>query len=90
MYINKKISFNRQNKRRKVYMSDKVHPQTLAVVKTRAIPLGLEVLIGEVFEMDFSNRDVSAVIFQYPDTNGSIEDFTQLVADAQSFGVRFI
>ncbi|KAB7494200.1 Glycine dehydrogenase (decarboxylating), mitochondrial [Armadillidium nasatum] len=77
----------RQNKRRKVYMSDKVHPQTLAVVSTRAIPLGLEVFIGDVFEMDFSNRDVSAVIFQYPDTNGAIYNFENLVADAQAYGV---
>lgn len=69
-------------------MSDKVHPQTLAVVGTRAIPLGLEVFIGDVFEMDFSNRDVSAVIFQYPDTNGAIYNFENLVADAQAYGVR--
>ena len=64
-----------------------MHPQTLAVVRTRAIPLGLEILIGEVFEMDFSNRDVSAVIFQYPDTNGNVHDFSKLVEQAQSYGV---
>lgn len=68
-------------------MSDKVHPQTLAVVRTRAIPLGLDVFIGDVFEIDFSNRDVSAVIFQYPDTNGAIFDFTKLVEEAKTYGV---
>lgn len=78
---------SRQNKRRKVYLSDKLHPQTLAVVRTRAIPLGLEVLIGDVFDIDFTNRDVSAVLFQYPDTEGTVHDFTQVIENAQSNGV---
>ena len=64
-----------------------VHPQTIAVVRTRAIPLGLDVLIGDVFDMDFSKRDVSAVIFQYPDTSGTAHDFEELVKNAQSNGV---
>ncbi|XP_042864469.1 glycine dehydrogenase (decarboxylating), mitochondrial-like [Penaeus japonicus] len=80
----------RQNKRRKVYLSDKLHPQTLAVVRTRAIPLGLEVLIGDVFDIDFTNRDVSAVLFQYPDTEGTVNDFTQVIENAQSNGTMVV
>ena len=76
----------RQNKRRKVYLSNKLHPQTIAVARTRAIPLGLEVLIGDVMEMDFSNRDVSSVVFQYPDTDGNVLDLSKVIADASSNG----
>ena len=81
------IPTNRQNKRRKVYLSDKLHPQTLAVVKTRALPLGLEVLVGDAFEMDFSGKDVSCVVVQYPDTEGSVEDFASVINKAKENGV---
>lgn len=80
----------RQNKRRKVYLSDKLHPQTRAVVQTRAIPLGLEVLIGDVFDIDFTNRDACAVLIQYPDTEGTVTDFTQVIQDAQTNGTMVI
>lgn len=38
-------------------------------------------------EMDFSEKDVSGVLFQYPDTEGKIEDFTGLVDRAHQNGV---
>ncbi|XP_076038524.1 glycine dehydrogenase (decarboxylating), mitochondrial [Oratosquilla oratoria] len=80
----------RQNKRRKVYLSEKLHPQTLAVVNTRAIPFGLDVLMGPIEEMDFSNRDVGSVIFQYPDTEGSVKDLSALTKEAQANGTMVI
>lgn len=80
----------RQNKRRKVYLSDKLHPQTLAVVQTRAIPLGLEVLIGDVFDIDFTNRDACSVLIQYPDTEGTVKDFSKVIEDAQANGTMVI
>jgi len=74
----------RQNKRRKVYVSDKLHPQSLAIIQTRCLPLGLDVLPGDAFSMNFSAGDVSCVVLQYPDTEGSIEDFRGVIADAQA------
>jgi hypothetical protein len=38
-------------------------------------------------EMDFSGKDVSGVLFQYPDTEGKVEDFTELVERANETGV---
>lgn len=38
-------------------------------------------------EMDFSGKDVSGVLFQYPDTEGKVEDFTELVERAHQMGV---
>uniref|UniRef100_A0A8C2RWD9 Glycine cleavage system P protein n=1 Tax=Capra hircus TaxID=9925 RepID=A0A8C2RWD9_CAPHI len=37
-------------------------------------------------EMDFSGKDVSGVLFQYPDTEGKVEDFTELVERAHEAG----
>ncbi|PNI54531.1 GLDC isoform 9, partial [Pan troglodytes] len=39
-------------------------------------------------EMDFSGKDVSGVLFQYPDTEGKVEDFTELVERAHQSGRR--
>jgi len=79
-----------QNKRRKFLISDKVHPQTISVVETRASSMGMEVVIGNVNSFDFSNRDVSGVLFQYPDTEGNILDFSELVVKAHTNGVSQI
>lgn len=48
----------------------------------------MEIIVGDHKQFDFSNNDVSGVLFQYPDTNGCIEDFTDLVEKAHQGGVR--
>ena len=55
-------------------LQDKCHPQTIAVTKSRADGLGLEVIVGP--EADFAiDKDVSGVLIQYPATDGSIYDY---------------
>lgn len=39
-------------------------------------------------EMDFSGKDVSGVLFQYPDTERKVEDFSELVERARHNGVK--
>lgn len=68
-------------------MSNKLHPQTISVVQTRLAPLGLSVQVGDVFEADLTNRDFSGILFQYPDTEGSVKDFTKLSETAHDHGV---
>lgn len=77
----------RQNKRRKLVLSDQLHPQTVSVVQTRAQALGLAVDVVDINTADFSNRDVAGVLIQYPDTNGSVHDFTAIVDQAHENGV---
>ncbi|KAJ3643248.1 hypothetical protein Zmor_025972 [Zophobas morio] len=76
----------RQNKRQKMLLSDKLHPQTISVVETRLSSLGLKVEVVDVNECDFSNRDVAGVLFQYPDTEGNIVDFSSITEAAHSHG----
>ncbi|AIL63399.1 aminomethyl-transferring glycine dehydrogenase [Pseudomonas alkylphenolica] len=55
------------------------HPQTLDVLRTRAEPLGIEVVVGDERELD----DVSAffgALLQYPASNGEVFDYSELVA----------
>lgn len=76
----------RQNKRRKMLLSHKLHPQTISVVETRLNSLGLTFEIVDVMEADFSNHDVTGVLFQYPDTEGNVLDFSQVAENAHANG----
>ncbi|XP_074643600.1 glycine dehydrogenase (decarboxylating), mitochondrial-like [Tubulanus polymorphus] len=76
----------RHNKRRKFYVDYRVHPQNLAVVETRAEAMGIEIETMDCNDMDFSNRDVCGVLFQYPDTDGLIGDYRSLVDQAHAYG----
>lgn len=81
---------SRHTKRKRFYVSDKVHPQTLAVVQTRADSLGIEVVVLDCSRMDFSKKDFCGVLYQYPDTEGRVGDFSELVQachDAQALAV---
>ena len=54
------------------------HPQNVAVVRTRAEPLGIEVIVGDPSEMDAGA--VFGALFQYPGTYGHVHDFTDQIA----------
>uniref|UniRef100_A0A8C6UN93 glycine dehydrogenase (aminomethyl-transferring) n=1 Tax=Neogobius melanostomus TaxID=47308 RepID=A0A8C6UN93_9GOBI len=77
---------HRQNKKRTFYIDPRCHPQTIAVVETRANYTGVKTVLKLPHEMDFSGKDVSGVLFQYPDTDGRVEDFTALVDQAHKAG----
>uniref|UniRef100_A0A4W5MX12 Glycine cleavage system P protein n=1 Tax=Hucho hucho TaxID=62062 RepID=A0A4W5MX12_9TELE len=72
---------HRQNKRRTFYIDPRCHPQTIAVVY-----IGVKTVLKLPHEMDFSEKDVSGVLFQYPDTDGRVEDLTTLVDRAHKGG----
>ncbi|XP_042769477.1 glycine dehydrogenase (decarboxylating), mitochondrial isoform X2 [Panthera tigris] len=77
---------HRHNKRKKFLVDPRCHPQTIAVVQTRAKYNGVLIELKLPHEMDFSGKDVSGVLFQYPDTEGKVEDFTELVERAHQTG----
>ena len=71
---------------RNIFMvADDVHPQTIAVVKTRALPLGIEVQVVETRKMKIK-PSVFGVLFQYPSTTGKVEDLAALAAKAKAAG----
>ena len=75
-------------KGRAIFVSDRVHPQTLDVVVTRAEPLGIEVIAGDWQSYEIpADGSVFAVLVQYPDTRGRIDDFTEFFAKAKAAGV---
>ncbi|XP_078070225.1 glycine dehydrogenase (decarboxylating), mitochondrial [Mustelus asterias] len=77
---------HRHNKRRKFYVDARCHPQTIAVVQTRANYIGVTTELKLPHEMDFSRKDISGVLFQYPDSDGRVEDYAELVDLAHQNG----
>ncbi|MEI8293190.1 MAG: aminomethyl-transferring glycine dehydrogenase [bacterium] len=71
-----------------LFVADHVHPQTLAVLQTRAEPLGIQILTGSAEEGP--KEPVFAALFQYPATDGSICDLGQLVARTHESGALAI
>ena len=67
-------------------VSERVFPQTLAVLITRANPLGIEVRTGCYNDFEL-NEDVFGLLVQYPDERGAIHDYSKLTARASQAGV---
>lgn len=80
----------RQNKRKKIFLSDKVHPQTISVVQTRAVSLDIDVEVGDISEAKLTSRDLSGILVQYPDTNGDVKDFEEIARVAKKNGTLVV
>ena len=65
--------------RRAFFVAEDCHPQTIAVVKTRARPLGISVHVGPAAAADFAGQGLFGVLVQYPTTDGRVEDYAALV-----------
>jgi len=66
-----------------------MHPQTIALLKTRAEPLGIEIKVG-VAPVLMNETDYFAVIAQYPSTVGLIHDMKAFVDQAHAKGALFV
>ena len=60
------------------FVDQECHPQNIAVMRTRAAPLGIEVVVGDPRDMDAAKY--FGAIFQYPGTHGHLMDFTKPIA----------
>ena len=67
-----------KSKAKSFFVDENCHPQNIAVMKTRAAPLGIEVIVGNPDDLDASA--VFGAIFQYPGTHGHLRDFTDEIA----------
>lgn len=70
-----------------LFVDENVFASTLAVINTRMKPQGIEVVTGDYKTFNLTGK-VFAAIVQFPNGNGSIEDYTSFVADANAKGVR--
>jgi glycine dehydrogenase len=67
------------------WISEACHPQTIDVIKTRAIPLGIEVVVGDHRNVDFS-QEIFGMLLQYPATDGAVYDYQDVIEQAHKAG----
>jgi glycine dehydrogenase len=68
-----------QAKTKSFFVDRNVHPQTLAVLRTRAEPLGWTLVVGDPLA-DLVKADVFGALLQYPDTSGAVRDLRPAIA----------
>ena len=71
----------------KFFVSKHILPQTLSVLQTRAIPIGIELVIGDEDIFDFSSEFFGAIL-QYPGKNGQITDIKTFIAKANENNIK--
>ena len=74
---------------RNFFVSETCHPQTIAVLQTRAEPLGIELQIGDHRDVNFDTPILGAIA-QYPATDGTIYDYHQFAKQVHAAGGLFV
>jgi glycine dehydrogenase len=84
--------YHEKNKRAKAgeeanvfFVADTVLPQTIDILKTRALPHGIELIIGDWKSFQFSEKTFG-VLLQYPDSQGNVLDYRAFVEKAKASG----
>src|SRR5712675_1215511 len=75
--------------RKTFFVANNCHPQTTAVVQTRAKPLGIEVKIGDYSQFKFDSTVFGALV-QYPATDGAIYDYAEFFRHAHDAGALVV
>jgi glycine dehydrogenase len=71
------------------FVDREVHPQTLAVLRTRAEPLGWTLIVGDP-AVDLAKADVFGGLLQYPGTSGAVRDIRPAIATLRDKGALAI
>ncbi len=79
-----------RSERRTCVVAPSCHPQTLAVVRTRAEPQGITVRVAEPATVDPAAEGVFAVLLQYPATDGTIAELGPEIARLRAAGARVV
>lgn len=71
------------------FVSELCHPQTIDVLRTRAWPLGIEIVVGSHEEVELTD-DFFGVVLQYPATDGGVIDYAAFTAAAHAVGATVV
>lgn len=72
------------------FVSDRCHPQTIDVLKTRAEPIGVEIVVGNHEELEVADPKIFAMLLQYPATDGSVIDYSGLIEAAHENSIHAV
>ena len=71
------------------FVSNDTFAQTVSLLKTRAEPLGIKVVVGEIDEFEF-NKEFYGCLIQYPGIHGEIKDLAKYCEIAKSKGLKIV
>jgi glycine dehydrogenase len=77
-------------KRNAFFVAEDCHPQTIAVVQTRAAAIGIEVRVGDPAAVDFASGDLFGALVQYPATDGRVVDYAPFAERAHAAGALVV
>ncbi|MCL4150834.1 UNVERIFIED_CONTAM: hypothetical protein GTU68_040524, partial [Idotea baltica] len=87
MTLMSRILNRRSNERMRFYIGSDVHPQTIAVVQSRALPLGIEAEVVDLSATDFADDTLGALI-QYPASDGEVVEHADTASRVHAAGGR--
>jgi glycine dehydrogenase len=87
MFYNAKSKGENSHLVNKFFVSITCFPQTIDVLKTRSIPLNIELVIGDI-ETFKPDPSFFGVLLQYPDVNGEINDYKELTSKLADINIR--
>jgi glycine dehydrogenase len=77
----------KKNNANKFFVSEEILPQTLSVLQTRSTPIGIELVVGNHENFDFSNEFFGAIL-QYPGKYGQVTDYTNFIQQAKNNDIK--
>ena len=77
------LRVHKNAKSQSIFLSDRIHKPTIEVVKTRAKPLGINVEVGDINNINWT-KGYFAIALQYPGTEGDVADYTKLAVTAKT------
>ncbi|MFM8386747.1 MAG: aminomethyl-transferring glycine dehydrogenase [Planctomycetia bacterium] len=83
------LAVHPNEKARTFFISDRCHPQTIEVVKARAKPKGVRVVVGDADAYDFA-KPTLGVLVQYPATDGAVLDWAPFAQKAKAAGALVV
>lgn len=86
MFFAQKNKRNRGEEINQFLVSDKVFPQTIDILRTRALPLGIEIIVADWRAFEF-NEKTFGILLQYPAVDGEVADYRPLVEKAKAHNI---
>lgn len=79
-----------RNQAEAYFVSELCLPQTIDLLKTRAEPIGIEIVVGDHRSFDVTDARFYGIILQYPASNGEVFDYSALIAAAKENGLQVV
>lgn len=80
----------RKGKKKKAqtfFVDKQTFPQTIDILKTRAEPIGVKLVVDDLANLDLGQEDIFGVLLQYPDANGEVKDWQGMAETAHEQGI---